>query len=64
MGGKGGRTVDGSLTTELLEYFRRSGQSITRFADGYVEDEFVDAEFPHGVLGFVFAFRLHMFHRK
>lgn len=63
-GGKGGHTVDGSLTTELLEHFRRSGQPITRFSDGNVEDEFVDAEFPHGVLGFVFAFRLHMCHRK
>lgn len=45
------RTVDRSLTRQLLEHLGGTGQSVTRLADGDVEDELLDAELPHGVLG-------------
>ena len=48
-------TVDGRLTGQLLEHFRRTGESVTGFADGDVEDEFLDAELSHGVCVLVFA---------
>lgn len=45
------RTVDRSLTRQLLEHLGGTGQSVTRLADGDVQDELLDAELPHGVLG-------------
>lgn len=52
-GGQDGskRTVDRSLTRKLLKHLGGTGQSVTRLADGDVEDELLDAELPHGVLG-------------
>lgn len=47
------RTVDRSLTAQLLQHLGGTGQSITRLADGNVQDELLDAELPHGVLGLV-----------
>lgn len=52
------RTVDWSLTTQLFKDFGGTSESVSRFADGDVEDEFLDPELPHGVGAFVFAFRL------
>lgn len=49
-------TVDGRLATELFEHFCCSCQSVTGFADRDIENQFINAEFPHGILGFVFAF--------
>ena len=46
---RGGLAVDWSLTAELFEHFGRSGQPIARLADRDVEDELVDAEFPHRI---------------
>ena len=40
------------MTGKLFEHFRRARESVTRFADGDVEDEFLDAEFAHWVGGF------------
>ena len=50
-------TVDGSLTTQLLQDFGSTSETITRFADGDVEDELVNAQLTHGVGALVFAFR-------
>ena len=50
--GVSGLAVDRSLTAQLLEHLGRSGQTITRLADGDVEDQLLDAELPHGVGGF------------
>jgi len=50
--GIAGLAVDGGLTAELLEHLGRTRQSITRLADGDVENEFLDAELPHGVGSF------------
>lgn len=49
--GVAGLGVDRSLTGQLLEHLRGTGQAITRLADGDVEDELLDAELPHGVGG-------------
>ncbi len=49
------RTVDWSLTTQLLKHFGSTGQSVTGFADGDVEDEFLDAELAHRVCALVSA---------
>ena len=48
------RTVDRCLTAQLLEHFSSTGQPVTRFADGDVEHEFLDAELPHGIGAFIF----------
>jgi len=48
-----GLAVDWSLTAQLLEHFGSTSESVTRFADGDVEDEFLDAQLPHGVAAFV-----------
>lgn len=48
---EGQRTVDRSLTAQLLQHLGGTGQSVTRLADGDVQDELLDAELPHGVLG-------------
>ena len=45
------RTVDGGLTGQLLEHLGGTSETITRLADGDVEDELLDAELPHGVGG-------------
>lgn len=53
------RTVDGGLTAQLLKHFGGTSQPVTGFADGDVEDEFLDAELAHGVCALIFAgFRL------
>jgi hypothetical protein len=41
------------LTAQLFEHLCGTGESVTRFADGDVEDEFLDAQLPHGVAGLV-----------
>ena len=46
---KGLRTVDRSLTAQLFEHLRGTGQSVTRFTNGDVKDELLDAKLPHGV---------------
>lgn len=46
-----GLGVDGGLTAELFEHLGRTGETITRLADGDVEDELLDAKLPHGVGG-------------
>lgn len=51
------RTVDGGLTAQLFEHFGGTGESVTRFADGDVEDELLDAEFFHRVGGLVLVAR-------
>jgi hypothetical protein len=43
------RTVDGSLTAQLLEHLGGTGKSVTRLANGDVEDELLDAQLTHGV---------------
>ena len=47
-------TVDRCLATELFKYFGSTGESVARFADGDVEDEFLYSELAHGVRAFVF----------
>jgi hypothetical protein len=49
--GVAGLGVDGSLTAQLLEHLRGTSETITRLANGDVEDELLDAELPHGVGG-------------
>jgi hypothetical protein len=44
-------TVDGGLTRKLLQHLGGTGKSVTRLSDGDVQDELLDAELPHGVLG-------------
>lgn len=51
-------TVDRSLTAQLFQHLSSTGESITGFANGDVEDEFLDAELPHGVGG-VFSLGLY-----
>lgn len=53
----GRRTVYRCLTAQLLKHLGCSRQSITRFTDGNVQDELVNAQFPHGVRALVVAFR-------
>jgi len=48
---RGQLTVDGCLTAQLLEHLGRPRQSIARLAHRDVEDELLDAELPHGVVG-------------
>lgn len=49
------RTVDWGLTRQLLEHLGGTGQSVTRLADGDVENELLNAELAHGVGGLVLA---------
>ncbi len=51
MGSRGKRTVHGGLTGQLLEHLGGTSKSVTRLADRDVQDELLDAELPHGVLG-------------
>lgn len=37
----------------MFEHLRCTGESVTRFAYGDVEDEFLDAQLPHGVAALV-----------
>jgi hypothetical protein len=53
----GKHTIDGSLTAQLLEHLCSPSESITRFAHRDVEDELLDAQLLHGVLG-LFGFSL------
>ena len=48
-------TVHRCLTAQLFKHFGSTSKSVARFADGDVEDEFLDFELPHGVGGLVFA---------
>lgn len=47
------RTVDGSLTAQLLEHLGGTGEPVTGLADGDVQDELLDAQLAHGVGGLV-----------
>lgn len=58
--GISGLGVDGSLTRKLLKHLGCTGQTITRLADGDVEDQFLDAELPHGVGSFAFGLRYQL----
>lgn len=49
------RTVNWSLTAQLLEHLGGTSKSVTRLADGDVQDELLDAQFTHGVGGLVLA---------
>jgi hypothetical protein len=51
------RTVDWRLTRQLLKNFGSTSETITRFADGNVQDEFVNFQLPHRVRALVVAFR-------
>jgi hypothetical protein len=51
------RTVDGSLTRKLFEHFGGTGQSVTRLADGDVQNQLVDVQLAHGIGALVIAFR-------
>lgn len=53
--GVSGLAVDGSLTGQLLKHLGRTGQTITRLANGDIEDELLDAELPHGIGSFAFG---------
>lgn len=44
-------TVDRGLTAQLLKNLGSTSESITRLANGDVEDELLDAKLAHGVLG-------------
>jgi len=48
-----GLAVDGGLTAQLLEHLGGTSKSITRLANGDVENELLDAQLAHGVLGLV-----------
>jgi hypothetical protein len=39
------------LTGQLFQHLGGTGKSVTRLADRDVQDELLDAELPHGVLG-------------
>lgn len=43
----------GRLAGQLFEHFRRTGQTITGFADANVQAQFTDAQIAHDVLGLV-----------
>ena len=45
----GDRTVDGSLTTQLLQHLCGTSKSITRLSHGNVENQLLDAELLHGI---------------
>ena len=47
------RTVDGSLTAQLLEHLGGTSKSVTRFTNGDVQDELLNAQLTHGVAGLV-----------
>ena len=47
--GVAGLGVDGSLTAQLLEHLGGTSKSVTRLANGDVEDELLDAQLTHGV---------------
>ena len=51
------RTVDWSLTTQLLKHFGSTSEAITGLANGDVENEFVNSQLAHSVGALVFAFR-------
>lgn len=51
-------TVDGGLTGKLLQHLGGTGESITRLANGDVENELLNAELPHGVRALVLRFGL------
>lgn len=57
MGFRWQRTVDGSLTGQLFQHFGGTSETITRFTDGDVQDEFVDTQLAHGIGALVVAFR-------
>lgn len=44
-----GLAVDGGLTRKLLEHLGGTGKSVTRLADGNVQNELLNLELPHGV---------------
>ena len=50
------RTVDRSLTAQLFQHLRSTGQSVTRLSDRDVEDELLDAELLHGVAALLSGF--------
>jgi len=41
------------LTRQLLEHLGGTSKSVTRFADGDVQDELLNAQLTHGVAGLV-----------
>jgi len=47
--GVAGLAVDGGLTAQLLEHLGGTSKSVTRLADGDVQDELLDAQLTHGV---------------
>lgn len=53
-------TVDRSLPAQLLKHLGSTSESVTRFADGDVENQLLDAQFAHRVRALVLSFRLHV----
>ena len=47
----GKRTVDGSLTRQLLKHLGGTSEPVTGFTDGDVQNELLNLELPHGVVG-------------
>jgi hypothetical protein len=43
-------TVDGGLTRQLLEHLGGTGESVTRLADGNVQNELLNLQLPHGIV--------------
>jgi hypothetical protein len=46
-------TVDWGLTAQLLQHLCSTSQSVTRFTNRDIQNELLDAELPHGILGFL-----------
>ena len=49
--GWGSLTENGVLAAQLLKHLGGTSESITRLANGDVEDELLDAQLAHGVVG-------------
>lgn len=48
------RTIDRCLATQLLQHFGSTSKSVAGFANGDVEDEFLDTKLAHGIRTLIF----------
>jgi hypothetical protein len=55
----GALTVNRGLAAQLFQHLGRASKSVTRFANGDVEDELLDAKLSHGVGALFDSFRLY-----
>ena len=53
------RTVDGSLTAQLLKHLGGTSKSVTRLTNTDVQNQLLDAQLAHGVGALVLSVRLH-----